>query len=226
MTLLQVISNSHPNLKVVLKFHEGQRPYQIEFLNATELDEFVRYMSKFIPASRFIARKVPTVAIVSNIAKSRDFELAGVSCTSLSDVWQGVALQMAHQFDRTRTECVRVSNLKAISETESLMVMYDEGGQLRQVCVCACVCLSIYLSVCLSICLSFCLSVCLSLSLSVCLSVCLCLSWHHSSTRASDMRDMTHSGVRNVALKCVKWIIHVCAKTHSCVCQNSFICVP
>ena len=39
------------------------------------------------------------------------------------------------QLDRTRTECIRISRLKALSDTDSLMLVYDEREQLRLACI-------------------------------------------------------------------------------------------
>ena len=45
-----------------------------------------------------------------------DYHLEGVPLQDLADFWQGVAIKMAHQFDRTRTESIRISNLKALTD--------------------------------------------------------------------------------------------------------------
>jgi len=54
-----------------------------------------------------------------------------VATTELPAFYQALAHKLTLQLDRTRTECIRISRLKALSDTDSLMLLYDEREQLR-----------------------------------------------------------------------------------------------
>jgi len=50
----------------------------------------------------------------------------------LATFYRGLCLKLTIQLDRTRTECIRISRLKALTDTDALMMIYDEREQLRQ----------------------------------------------------------------------------------------------
>ena len=130
----QVINFSSRSSKTVLKFKTQQRPYEIEFLSSLERDDFSKTLSKLIPKSFFSFREPPR-AETSNILDSHFTLECGLDEISLSNFWQGVALKMAHILDRTRTECIRISRLKALSDKSSFLSDHNEEEQLRLDCI-------------------------------------------------------------------------------------------
>jgi hypothetical protein len=59
----------------------------------------------------------------------------GVPKKDLPAFYRGLAFLLTMQLDRTRTECIRVSRLKSLTDADALMASYDEGEQLRLACI-------------------------------------------------------------------------------------------
>ena len=127
--IMQVIQYHNDSSKVTIKFKTEQRPYKIEFLDATQRKDFIRFIGRVVPPSNILVRK-PPISLQTNLRES-EFQIKGIPVTILATFYHGVALRMAHLLDQTRTECIRISRLRALSDTESLKLMYDDGEQLR-----------------------------------------------------------------------------------------------
>ena len=121
--LAQVIQYSDTNPAVTLKFLSAQRPYQIEFLRSSERNEFLNMLRTHLKAELFQAR-IPPAMDFDNKIKPADFEIVDVPSPLLPLFYQGLALKMTLQLDRARTECIRISRLKALSDTDSLMLLF------------------------------------------------------------------------------------------------------
>jgi hypothetical protein len=70
-----------------------------------------------------------------NTIQDEDLEVVDVPKKHLSAFYQGLAFLLTMQLDRTRTECIRVSRLKSLTDADALMASYDEGEQLRLACI-------------------------------------------------------------------------------------------
>ena len=131
--VLQLVQYSEESLHITLKFSNEQRPYKIEFNDVIDRDEFVLHMRKFLSPSSFVSRNIKALRV--STFENSDMQVEGIPEYSLPLFWQGVALQIAQEYDRSRTECVRISRLKALSDTDSLLLLYDEGEPLRLDCI-------------------------------------------------------------------------------------------
>jgi hypothetical protein len=132
-----VISHSDSSLAITLKFNSAQRPYQIEFLDKVQRDDFCAHLTKFLGAhSTLVYRKLPTEqnAIPTSV-HSRDWRVGDVNEGTLAKMWQGVAINLSNTLERARTESIRISRLKALTDQASLMLFHGESEQLRLVCI-------------------------------------------------------------------------------------------
>ena len=77
---------------------------------------------------RFNARFSPTSGSVVSLA---DIGVDGVPKRMLADMYQGLALNLAHELSRARIEAIRLSGLKAFNDRQSVMYLEDEIEKLR-----------------------------------------------------------------------------------------------
>ena len=123
------------DLRVTITFLTAQRPYQMEFSQARERDEFLNFLRQFISKDVFKA-KTFFEEKKDNTIREDDLTLMGrggseVPDLELADFYRGLCLKLTIQLDRTRTECIRLSRLRALTDTDALMEIYDEREQLR-----------------------------------------------------------------------------------------------
>ena len=111
----QIVQFSDDSPKVMLKFNSDQRPYHIEFLDILQRNDFIATMRKVMPTESFVLRRLPTVA--KSGMRAADYNISGVNEQSMPQMFQGICFKLAQQLDRTRTECIRISRLRALSDT-------------------------------------------------------------------------------------------------------------
>jgi hypothetical protein len=70
-----------------------------------------------------------------NTIQNQDMHVTGVPEEHLPAFYRGLSLLLTTQLDRTRTECIRVSRLKSLTDTDALMASYDEKERLRLACI-------------------------------------------------------------------------------------------
>jgi hypothetical protein len=70
-----------------------------------------------------------------NTIQDEDLEVVDVPKKHLPAFYRGLAFLISMQLDRTRTECIRVSRLKSLTDADALMASYDESEQLRLACI-------------------------------------------------------------------------------------------
>ena len=137
LSISEVIRFSDASLAITLKFNSEQRPYQIEFLDQAQRDDFCDNLAKSLgPHSSFVYRKLPTgqMAIPTTV-HPRDWRVGDADAGTLAKMWQGVAINLANTLERARTESIRISRLKALTDQASLMLLYDESEKLRLDCI-------------------------------------------------------------------------------------------
>jgi len=136
---IALVNRHELDLRVTIQFHSGQKPYNIEFSFSRERDEFLGVLRQNVSRDVFQAK------LMHNDARSGkrrgldedNFILMGrggeaVPEAELATFYRGLCLKLTIQLDRTRTECIRISRLKALTDTDALMMIYDEREQLRQ----------------------------------------------------------------------------------------------
>jgi hypothetical protein len=132
-----VISHSDSSLAITLKFKSAQRPYQIEFLDKVQRDDFCAHLAKFLGShSTIVYRHLPTEqnAIAMSV-HARDWRVGDADEGTLAEMWQGVAINLSKTLERARTESIRISRLKALTDQTSLMLFHCESEQLRLSCI-------------------------------------------------------------------------------------------
>ena len=104
---------------------------------ATKKGSFRKMLSRIGVSSRSLPPLRNSTALddFKILTQAPDYQLAGVPDSVLPDFWRGVAIKLAHQLDRTRTECIRISRLKAMSDTDLRTLHGDEGENIRRHCI-------------------------------------------------------------------------------------------
>jgi hypothetical protein len=100
-------------------------------------DDFCAHLAKFLgPHSSFVYRKLPAgqIAIPTSV-HARDWRVGDADEGTLAKMWHGVAINLANTLERARTESIRISRLKALTDQASLMLLYDESEKLRLDCI-------------------------------------------------------------------------------------------
>ena len=133
-TVHQIIRYSEDSLMLRLKFNNAQRPYDVEFIDTGQRDEFCLHLAKRIDHSCFVFRKLPPTAARHRM-HAQDCRVGDADDHALSGLWQGIAIDLALTLERARTEGIRMSRLKALTDRDSLLLLYDEGEQLRLDCI-------------------------------------------------------------------------------------------
>lgn len=129
--LMHVIQYSQTSVRVTLTFISKQKPYQIYFQDVTARDDFLELLKKNLNKKVFQTRFPPEYDY-DNVIRLEDIEIAGVPTTQdLSAFYRGLAHKLALQLDRTQTECIRLSLLKALTDTDALMLLSGGSEQLR-----------------------------------------------------------------------------------------------
>ena len=136
-SISEVISFSDASLAITLKFKSAQRPYQIEFLDQVQRNDFCTHLAQFLgPHSSFVYRKLPIEQMaIPTSAHSREWRVGDADEGTLAKMWQGVAMNLANTLERVRTESIRISRLKALTDQASLMLLCDESEKLRLDCI-------------------------------------------------------------------------------------------
>ena len=106
-------------------FASKQKSWSLEFAEADDHDDFVEQLKMLMDESFFFIRKQYNEDSDKQPIIFK-FRPKGVPEELLPDFWQGVALRLAHDFDRTRTEVIRISRLKSLTDTELLQSLYDK----------------------------------------------------------------------------------------------------
>jgi hypothetical protein len=97
--------------------------WTLTFVEPHEHDDFLNELRKVLDESYFFIHKKH-----KNEFKpiTLEFRPTGVPEELLVDFWQGVALGLAHEVDRARTEVIRISQLKSLTDTDVLESLYDK----------------------------------------------------------------------------------------------------
>jgi CRP-like cAMP-binding protein len=127
----QIIQYSETSLQVTLKFISNQRPYQIFFQDVKGRDGFLSLLKRNLDNQVFQARSLPLFKY-DNTIELEDIEIAGLKKTQeLSSFYRGLAHKLVLQLDRTQTECIRFGLLKALTDTDALLLECSGSEQLR-----------------------------------------------------------------------------------------------
>ncbi len=127
-------SGTQSRYRVGLFFSNNQKPYQIEFVNMNDRHEFLSLLEKHVDKKVFKTAVCPLV-FGNNTIKRDHIDIMGVPREQLHIFYQGLALNLALQVERTQTESLRISGLKALTDTDSLLQICDENEVLRLDCI-------------------------------------------------------------------------------------------